>query len=255
MIRHGASQVLENTDSTITSDSITDIIQRSMQKTLELETKYKDMGLDDLQKFTLDGSGTVYKWEGEDFSNKRKASGFWIQPAKRERKVNYGVNEYYRDVLKTGGRTGPNKVLPPRPKQSQCFDFQFFPTRLLFLQEREVLAYQQEVGYKLPELVVKEGEDSIDPDLERIHREEQEKIDTAVPLNEAELAERETLFKQGFNDWSKKEFQLFCKGCEKFGRDKIREIASEVEGKTYEQVEKYAGVFWKRYQEIAGIIQ
>lgn len=88
MIRHGASQIFANAESSITSESIESILQRSMEKTNQLEEKYKEMGLDDLQKFTLDGgnSGTVYQWDGEDFSNKRKSSGFWIQPAKRERK-------------------------------------------------------------------------------------------------------------------------------------------------------------------------
>ncbi len=86
MIRHGANTIFQSTESTIANDDIEEIIKRSMEKTSELESRYKEMGLDDLQKFSMDGS--VYQWEGEDFSNKRKLGegGFWIQPAKRERK-------------------------------------------------------------------------------------------------------------------------------------------------------------------------
>lgn len=94
MIRHGASKVFADTKSTIATENIEDIIGRSILKTKTLDDKYKAMGLDDLQKFSMggrDGKGeSVYQWEGEDFreGEKRKADGlgFWIQPAKRERK-------------------------------------------------------------------------------------------------------------------------------------------------------------------------
>lgn len=53
--------------STITGDDIEDILKRSEQKTAELDSKYANMGLDDLQKFSLAGGGSVYEWEGADF--------------------------------------------------------------------------------------------------------------------------------------------------------------------------------------------
>ena len=89
MIRHGAANIFQSNESTIAQDSIENILQRSIEKTVELEKKYKSMGLEDLQKFTLDPDEktSVYQWEGEDFSGKRKNIGLeWIQPAKRERK-------------------------------------------------------------------------------------------------------------------------------------------------------------------------
>ena len=89
MIQHGANDIFNNSGSTITNDDIEEILRRSEQKTAELDQKYKDMGLDELQKFTM-GGDSLYKWEGEDFSTKKRKAGRvnlnWIQPAKRERK-------------------------------------------------------------------------------------------------------------------------------------------------------------------------
>ena len=87
MIQFGAGDIFSSTESTIGTDDIEEILRRSEVKTQQLDQKYGEMGFDDLQKFTVGES--VYKWEGEDFSNKRKAESVgmaWIQPPKRERK-------------------------------------------------------------------------------------------------------------------------------------------------------------------------
>ena len=55
---------------------------------------------------------------------------------------------------------------------------------------------------------------------------------------------------QGFADWSKKDFTAFVKACERFGRDRLQDIAADVEGKTLDEVKKYSKVFWARHQEI-----
>ena len=124
------------------------------------------------------------------------------------------------------------------------------------LQEKEVLAYQREVGWQIPSVPKKGGENEVDEEyekLERIRSEEQERINSAEPLNEAELAEKEELLKQGFESWARRDFNAFIKASEKFGRTKLEEIAVEVEGKTLEEVKEYSAVFWQRYQEIAGL--
>jgi SWI/SNF-related matrix-associated actin-dependent regulator of chromatin subfamily A member 5 len=116
MLRHGAEKIFSSKESTITTDSMESILARSIEKTSKLEEKYKEMGLDDLQKFTSDGTGTVYQWEGEDFSSKNKitAGQVWIEPAKRERKSNYSMDEYYREALRIAPRQANTRA--PRPK-------------------------------------------------------------------------------------------------------------------------------------------
>ena len=81
-----------------------------------------------------------------------------------------------------------------------------------------------------------------DPDLgsdaERVRREEQKKIDDADVLSEEEISEKEDLLKQGFSNWTKRDFNQFVKANEKYGRDDIESISKEVEGKTAEEVQR-----------------
>ncbi|RUP38768.1 SNF2LT [Jimgerdemannia flammicorona] len=117
MIQHGAESIFKSTDSTVTADDIDAILRVGEEKTAELNKKYENLGLDDLQKFTSEGS--AYDWQGEDWSHKRKAGGLgfaWIQPAKRERKANYAVDDYYKEALRGNVKKDANKA--PRPKRT-----------------------------------------------------------------------------------------------------------------------------------------
>jgi SWI/SNF-related matrix-associated actin-dependent regulator of chromatin subfamily A member 5 len=227
-------------------EDILNIISKGEQKTRELMDKYKDVGLDDLQKFTIAGTGSVNEWQGEDYSKKRKEMiGFsWIQPAKRERKVNYAIDEYYREQLNRNQKTGKSRSRGPR--LFTVSDFQFFPPRYKELQERENYWILKQKGYKVPL-----KEDGPEEDRKREQEEEQAKVDEAVELTEEEQAEKEELSEQGFEDWNRRDFQAFIRGCERNGRKSMGMVAQEVEGKTLEQVKQYAAVFWERYKEIA----
>lgn len=68
----------------------------------------------------------------------------WIEPAKRERTKpgNYSIDQYYRDNMKTGGPTKSDKPKVIRaPKQISINDFQFYPPRLVELQQKEYDAH------------------------------------------------------------------------------------------------------------------
>ncbi|KAK6122620.1 hypothetical protein DH2020_043635 [Rehmannia glutinosa] len=70
------------------------------------------------------------------------------------------------------------------------------------------------------------------------------------PLTAEEQEEKERLLEEGFSTWSRKDFNAFIRACEKYGRNDIRSIASEVEGKAEEEVGRYAKVFKERYKEL-----
>lgn len=57
---------------------------------------------------------------------------------------------------------------------------------------------------------------------------------------------------QGFSSWSRRDFNTFIRACEKYGRNDIKSIASEMDGKSEEEVERYAKVFKERYKELNG---
>merc|ERR1712083_1263704 len=75
-------------------------------------------------------------------------------------------------------------------------------------------------------------------------------IDDAEELTEDEQIEKEDLLKEGFSNWSKRDFNQFIRLNEKYGRDDIDNISEEVEGKTAEEVKDYAKTFWERCNEL-----
>ncbi|ORX87384.1 hypothetical protein BCR32DRAFT_260626 [Anaeromyces robustus] len=250
MIQYGANEVMQSGESTITDADIEEVLLRGEEKTQELENKYAKVGLEDLQKFTSD-TGNAYEWEGHDFSaNKKKADiGLtWIQPAKRERKANYAVDDYYREALRVNNKSNTPK--PPKPpKLHNTYDFQFYPKKLYKLYDKEIYAYRKSINYKVPVVIIEDNEESY-AEKEKEREEEQRKIDEALPLTEEEIAEKEKLLEQGFEKWGKRDFTTFIKANEKYGRENIEQIANDMDGKTFEEVQEYSKVFWKRYKEL-----
>ncbi|KAI8923627.1 SNF2 family N-terminal domain-containing protein [Entophlyctis helioformis] len=246
MIQHGADNIFKSVDSTISQDDIEEILKRSEKKTAELDSKYKDMGLDDLQKFTIAETSSAYQWEGEDFRGKQTVGMNWIGPSKRERKANYDVDSYYRNVSLVATRTTTTR--PPKPKTVNTQDFQFYPRKLTELQEKEKYAFWKAAGYKPSKSDCPETDDAR---ATKWLQDEEARIAAAEPLTEAELSEKEALIQQGFENWTKRDFQAFCKASEKHGRGNLEAISREVEGKTLDDVEKYAPVFWTRLTEIS----
>ena len=248
MIQHGAEKVFETKGSTGALDDIDEILKRGEARTAELNAKYEKLGIDDLQKFS---SENAYEWNGEDFTNRKKEIGLnWINPAKRERKEQfYSIDKYYKMALSTGGRPAETKPKVPRaPKQINVHDWQFFPPGLQELQEKETHFFHKEINYKA---VLPEGTEEDLSDREADQSLEQRNIDDAEPLTETEKERKEVMSQDGFGGWNRRDFQQFINGCGKFGRTNWAGIATEVDSKEPDEIEEYAEVFWKRYQEIA----
>lgn len=254
MIQHGAEKVFQAQGGTgalgadTSDDDIEAILRRGEERTAMLNAKYEKLGIDDLQNFTTD---SAYEWNGENFVNKKKEIGIsWINPSKRERKEqSYSMDKYYRQALMTGGRTADTKPKIPRaPKQIQIHDYQFFNPRLQELQDKETAWYRKENNIKAP---LQEGTDE---DLEaRVAEQEldQKEIDDAEQLADDEKEEKDKLSAEGFPEWNRRDFQQFINGSAKYGRKNYKAIEDEVDGKTAEEIEDYAKVFWKKYKEIA----
>lgn len=250
MIQHGAERVFETKGAIGTFDDIDEILKHGEARTAELNKKYEQLGIDDLQKFS---SENAYEWNGKDFTNNKKDTiGInWINPAKRERKEqSYSMDKYYKQALATGGPTKSDKPKVPRaPKQIQIHDWQFFPSELHNLQERETAAFHKEIGYKVP---LAEGEEDTLEDREADRDLEQRTIDDAEPLTETEKERKAAMSEDGFGSWNRRDFQQFINGSAKYGRDNYVAIATEVDSKEPDEIEEYAKVFWKRYKEIEG---
>ncbi|KAL3320968.1 SWI/SNF- matrix-associated actin-dependent regulator of chromatin subfamily A member 5 [Cichlidogyrus casuarinus] len=251
MIRHGANHIFLSKDSDIKEENIDVLLERGEQKTAEMNEKLAAMGESSLRNLRFDtpeeNAGSLYMFEGEDYRDKQGKSALdgWIEPPKRERKANYAVDAYFRDALRV---TEPKAPKAPRPpKQPNVQDFQFFPPRLFELLDKEIYAFRKSIAWKVP-LNPESG-----PDAEKDRQDEQDKIDNSEPLTEEEIAEREDLITKGFVNWTKRDFQQFVKANEKHGRDDIDSISQEVEGKTPDEVKKYARVFWSRCNELQDV--
>ena len=57
---------------------------------------------------------------------------------------------------------------------------------------------------------------------------------------------------QGFPTWKKRDFNKFISACAKYGRNDIKNISSEMKGKSEEEVQRYAKVFNGRHKELSG---
>merc|ERR1719297_62481 len=248
IIKHGAKAIFANKDDDITDIDIDSLLEAGEKKTQEQKDKLEELGEGSLRNFTLDTKEdkSLYNFEGEDFREKqREEIGMnWIAPPKRERKANYAVDAYFKEALRTGTNEPKAHKAPRPPKQPIVQDFQFYPPRLFELLDQEIYHYRQSVGYKVP----------LNPDLgadaKRVQKEEQKKIDEAEELTEDEQIEKEDLLKEGYSNWSKRDFNQFIRLNEKYGRDDIENICGEVEGKTAEEVKDYAKVFWERCNEL-----
>ncbi|XP_052484004.1 ISWI chromatin-remodeling complex ATPase CHR11 isoform X1 [Gossypium raimondii] len=239
MVRFGAEMVFSSKDSTITDEDIDRIIAKGEAATAELDAKMKKF-TEDAIKFKMDDTAELYEFDDDKDENKfdikKIVSENWIEPPKRERKRNYSESEYFKQTLRQGGPAKPKE--PRIPRMPQLLDFQFFNT------QRLSELYEKEVRYLMVCMQTHQKnqvKDTIDVD---------EPEETGDPLTAEELEEKERLLEEGFSSWSRRDFNTFIRACEKYGRNDIMSIASEMEGKTEEEVERYAKVFKERYKEL-----
>lgn len=250
MITHGAEKIISSSDEMLVNDDIEEIIQRGEERTMELNSKYEGLNFEDLSNFKSEAS--VQQWEGEDFRpGARKGLNFnLLSLSKRERKSNYSVDNYFKDTL----RAGPSKPdkgprIPRAPKQIQIQDFQFFPPELNELQERELAVFKRLNGITA---TVREPAADEKPDkLEQERLAAQEFIDTAEPLTEAELAQKDAYIEMGFADWSRRDFQQFIRALESYGWGESFDVyAQDIPDKSPEDIEKYYKVFEKKWKTL-----
>ncbi|XP_059450041.1 ISWI chromatin-remodeling complex ATPase CHR11 isoform X2 [Corylus avellana] len=236
MVRFGAEMVFSSKDSTITDEDIDRIIAKGEEATAELDAKMKKF-TEDAIKFKMDDTAELYDFADEKDENKvdfkKLVSDNWIEPPKRERKRNYSESEYFKQTMRQGGPAKPRE--PRIPRMPQLHDFQFFNT------QRLSELYEKEVRYLMQTHQKNQLKDTIDVD---------EPEEVGDPLTAEELEEKERLLEEGFSSWSRRDFNTFIRACEKYGRNDIKSIASEMEGKTEEEVERYAKVFKERYKEL-----
>lgn len=252
MIRHGAGKIFAESAAAAGSSSedvsasaefdLEEILRRGEERTRELLGKYQNAGFEDLQRFSITEPSHL-QFEGEDYSSAGGALndsfGLLIPTGRRERRA---VIES-RATLASADSATPDRV--PMPKLPVLYDFHFYPNldELHRLYRKATLHHQRLHHYRLPD-----GTPNRDS--------EQLAIDTAEPLTEAEEARKQKLLAGGFSDWTKREFNAFCRACERHGRSAFSAIAGDMEAatgmrRTVSEIKSYSQVFWSRTDELA----
>ncbi len=253
MVRYGADKIFDGTtNSTITDEDIDTIIAKGEDETKLLNEKMAGF-TDKALKFSMDADASLYEFEEKEAAeNKEAFEGLnmkaviaqgWIDPPKRERKKNYNESDYYRDVMNQGPRK-PAASGPRILKLQNMSDFQFYEVpRITELYNKDVARKQYE-WHREKQLEALQN-NAVPQDLPP------EEPTAPKPLTDAERDEYEQKLNGGFKDWNRRDFQAFCRAAEKYGRADAEGMASEIEGKTLEEVKEYNAVFWQRYTEIA----
>ncbi|KAF8511899.1 hypothetical protein BU17DRAFT_69444 [Hysterangium stoloniferum] len=214
IIRHGAEKIVNSNDDLLVNADIDEIIHRGEECTEEINKKYANLNIDDLNNFKSDFS--IKEWEGEEF----------------------------------GSKTEKAPKQPRPPNQVMVQDYQLYPRELEALQEREANDFKRAHKYQVP-LKDLQNDDEAPEMLEAERAAEQAIIDNAEPLTKEETARKEELSPHGFDNWSKSNFQQFVKAVEAHGRNAPDEVlAQEIRHNTAEEVKAYAKVPRKRWREL-----
>lgn len=83
------------------------------------------------------------------------------------------------------------------------------------------------------------------------YQEDASEFDSKPPsFTKKDIDLREKLLKQGYTNWSKKDFFHLIRMCEYYGRDNFEEIALQFKSKTIEEIETYCDYFFKNYEKL-----
>jgi SWI/SNF-related matrix-associated actin-dependent regulator of chromatin subfamily A member 5 len=255
MIRYGADEIIHGVDTE--NFDIDEIMHRGEAKTEEMAQKYKDQVQANFGKEGTDGTTNFLRFDGgmaDDSGALDGLSGsnFVLDIGPRERKnTGYNVEQLFRSMQ---GEIKPHKPRQPRlANRPQMHDFQFYNTARL----NELFDKEDQLKQQRSEAAQLKGDKAkVDPNLseeeqklkEQQDRDEEEAL---YSLSAEDSDERDALLNEGFGSWLRRDFNAFQKACERHGRQNLKAIAAEIEGKELEEVERYSKVFWARYKELA----
>lgn len=278
MVRFGADQILSGKGGTYTDEDIDALIAKGDARTEEMQAKLQKDAKHDLASFSLlgdDGGPDTFSFGGENYRDKNKNAGNFINLPQRERKRNYDVNEYFRDAMNAGGSSGirahaADAAARKKRKGPVFQDFQLYnrPRLDQITQLEREIAAKKEAQIKAIEAIRTKARNapslnnsrvSVAPgeSMEELTQKAEDleaRLDTDFKLSQEDQDEKKRLLNEGFPDWIRKDFKCFCSSMEKHGRYDIVSIVDDVAaevGKAEEDVKKYYIAFWSNFERIA----
>ncbi|KAL0485675.1 chromatin-remodeling complex ATPase [Acrasis kona] len=276
MIRFGAEEIFNSTDSSISDEDLDAILTRGEAKVKEIDQQYKETCQNNLLNFSLHQDANLYEFEGLDYSQKPTTSIIldqeeetWTEESIKDLLDN---DKNIEDIIVSDERKqfvcqGIRKIkLPDHVKRAKyCRRNDTFIQMLeeqanKELDKRRVDRRGNAIQDKQP------SSNDSQSTLSTTNQNQQENkysdfqflnVDKLLELeaneanDEANQQQISQLLKEGFPDWTRKDLLCFIKGCEKYGRNDLQAISSEIETKSFQQVEQYSKTFWERYKEVS----
>ncbi|PFH31946.1 SWI2/SNF2 ISWI-like SANT [Besnoitia besnoiti] len=234
MVQFGADHIFKSGGGEdVTEEELEAILARGQERTDAMNEKLQAHVKKSLLDFTINStpSSNLYEYDGIDYTDQQRradreawaALAVQTLEAQNERESRRRMRLQKEQELQMQQNTEQRKVkhVPRAVRLPAMQEWQFYDRRRIEALHAAELMYYRNQG------------------------------NTRAPTDE-EREEKQRLLREGFGTWGKRDFIQFVKGNEMYGRQDLARIATEVDGKTFEEVAAYSRVFWNRYQEIAG---
>nr|CEL64560.1 TPA: SWI2/SNF2 ISWI-like SANT [Neospora caninum Liverpool] len=234
MVQFGADHIFKSgAGDDITEEELEAILARGQERTDAMNEKLQAHVKKSLLDFTINSapSSSLYEYDGIDYTDQQRradreawaALAVQTLEAQNERESRRRMRMQKEQEMQLAQSVEQRKVkhIPRAVRLPAMQEWQFYDRRRIEELHAAELLYYRNQGT------------------------------TRAPTDE-EREEKQRLLREGFGTWGKRDFIQFVKGNEMYGRHDITRIATEVDGKSVEEVAAYARVFWSRYPEIAG---
>lgn len=255
MVKFGADQIISGKKGSYTDEDIDALIAKGEKKTDEMQANLKKDAQHNLASFTLLGDlegkegKDTFDFAGENYRDKSGKDSLFIDMGTRERKrARYDVNEYFKEI--TGETSGmkahaADAKAKKKKKGPHMQDFQLYNAQRLeelTARERELAQQKEDHLAMISELrkrIATAPPSSVPQLMEEVS--ELEGMLNQFVLTQPEQAEKAKLLSEGFADWSRKDFKVFCNALEAHGRyaiDKIIDDVAQETGKDKQDIKK-----------------
>jgi len=250
MLQYGADKIFSDKNENNEEATIEQILEYSINKTemvnnTVLKSIEEKLNVANLSLNT-GNKQDIYQFEGEDYKKKIELSDNFIKLSyaignREHKKIREDVGNKIK-TIKTRHRDGWKSLA------GGGYSHQFFDAETLdYLDEKEKL--WKEYLQKMEEKKNKEDNNEIN-DKDNKEEEEISQIEKPEEFTEKDEKYREELLKEGFKNWTKKDFTRFLHSAEMVGLDEPVQISNLMKTKTPEEVEKYIKVFKKKINEL-----
>lgn len=256
MVRFGADQILSGKGGTYTDEDIDALIAKGAEKTALMQAKLETDAQHDLANFSLLGEDEVvdsFSFAGKNYRgvDKRPAavSNFINLPQRQRKRVHDAISTEAPVLKKT--ETTRRKLKGPALHDFQLFDVDELDK---ILKKEKALEKQKEAEelalHKIRKKITgdNEGQSALLEDVAS-----REKNLLSLNLTENESRRKAELLAEGFADWDKSDFRVFCASLERHGRYDFTSVCREVmneTGKERSEVARYFIAFWSNYESI-----